>query len=170
MQEPTTQLDERFSDAGTKATSWDDTQHVLESAELFWISTVRRDGRPHVTPLVAVWLDGALHFTTGPAEQKALNLAGHPHVVLTTGCNGWEQGLDVMVEGEARRVTDRATLERLAAAWAGKWDGRWQFEVGDDGFGHEDGGMALVFAVRPTKVLAFSKGSFSHTRHLPPDR
>jgi hypothetical protein len=86
--------------------------------------------------------------------------------VLTTGCNQWDQGLDVMVEGEARPVTDRATLERLAAAWASKWDGRWQFEVTDGGFKHE-AGTALVFAVEPAKVLTFGKEPFSHTRHLP---
>lgn len=170
MHDPTTQLDERFSDPGATPTSWADTQKVLESAELFWISTVRADGRPHVTPLVAVWHDGAVHFSTGPDEQKALNLATHPHVVLTTGCNLWDEGVDVVVEGEARRVTDAATLKRLSDAWAKKWDGRWQFEVADGGFGHKDGGMALVFAVEPAKVLAFAKGTFGHTRHRFGDR
>jgi hypothetical protein len=111
-----------------------------------------------------------MHFCTGPGEQKAANLANDPHVVLTTGCNRWDRGLDVMVEGEARPVTDRAVLERLAGEWARKWDGRWKFEATDGGFQHEGGGLGLVFAVKPTKVLAFSKGSFSHTRHLPLDR
>jgi general stress protein 26 len=168
MNEPVTRLDERFSDPDTQPTSWGAAREVLEAAQLSWISTVRADGRPHVTPLVAVWLDAALHFTTGPTEQKAVNLTTNPHVVLTTGCNTWDHGLDVMVEGRARRVTDRATLERLAAAWRTKWDGSWQFEVADDGFHHEAGGLALVFAVAPTKVLAFGKGPFTHTRHVPP--
>src|SRR5439155_17155624 len=106
---------------------------------LSWISTVRADGRPHVTPLVAVWLDGALHFCTGPTEQKARNLSGNPHVVVTTGCNSWEVGLDVMVEGAAVRVTDDATLRRLADAWATKWDGRWKFAVIAGGFEHGAG-------------------------------
>jgi hypothetical protein len=75
-----------------------------------------------------------VHCTTGPGEQKAVNLASNPHVVMTTGCNRWDQGLDVMVEGKAQRVTDRATLERLAAAWATKWNGQWQFEAADGGF------------------------------------
>jgi general stress protein 26 len=167
MHEPVTQLDERFSDPGTQATDWAATRDVLEGAQLFWITTVRADGRPHVTPLVGVWLDETLHFCTGPEEQKALNLAGNSHVVLTTGCNQWDQGLDVVVEGEAQGVTDPATLERLAAAWATKWDGRWQFGVTDGGFSHEAGGLALVFAVRPSKVLTFGKGTFTHTRHLP---
>lgn len=170
MDEPMTELDERFSDPGAQATTWVETRKVLETAQISWVSTVRADGRPHVTPLVAVWLDGALHFCTGPGEQKEVNLATNPHVVLTTGCNQWDQGLDVVVEGEARRVTDRATLERLAAAWATKWDGSWQYQVTDGGFQHGAGGVALVFAVEPAKVLAFGKGAFSHTRHLPPSR
>jgi general stress protein 26 len=170
MDEPVTQLDQRFSDPDTQATTWAAARDVLEAAQLSWLSTVRADGRPHVTPLVAVWLDGALHFTTGPTEQKALNLDKNRNVVLTTGCNRWDQGLDVMVEGEARRVTDPATLERLASAWRTKWDGSWQFEAADGGFHHEAGGLALVFAVEPTKVLAFGKGTFTHTRHQPPRR
>jgi hypothetical protein len=87
-------------------------------------------------------------------------------VVLTTGCNGWEGGLDVMVEGEAVRVTDRSALDRLAAAWSKKWDGRWRFEPTDAGFRHE-AGAADVFEVRPAKVLAFTKGRFTQTRYLP---
>ncbi|HEX6424462.1 MAG TPA: pyridoxamine 5'-phosphate oxidase family protein [Acidimicrobiales bacterium] len=165
-----TELDERFSDPGAMATTWASTRAALDEAQLSWVSTVRADGRPHVTPLVAVWLDGALHFCTGPGEQKAVNLATNPHVVVTTGCNQWDRGLDVMVEGEARRVTDRATLERLAAAWAAKWDGNWQYDVSDEGFRHDAGGLVLVFAVEPTKVLAFGKGTFSHTRHRPAER
>jgi nitroimidazol reductase NimA-like FMN-containing flavoprotein (pyridoxamine 5'-phosphate oxidase superfamily) len=164
MTTPHTELDTRFSGPEAQPTSWKDTLAAIEHAELFWISTVRTDGRPHVTPLVAVWLDDALHFSTGPGEQKALNLAANPHVALTTGVNDWQSGLDVVVEGEALRVTDAQQLQRLAAAWAQKWDGRWRYEVGEHGFRHAVG-LALVFAVRPAKVLAFTKGGFSHTRH-----
>ena len=165
MQDPMTKLDPRFSDSGAVAIEWDETRQVLEAAELFWISTVRRDGRPHVTPLVAVWLDDALHFCTGPDEQKAINIAHNPHVILTTGCNDWQSGLDVVVEGKADRVTERKRLERLAEAWAAKWDGRWQFQVSQGAFQHPDGGQALVFAVTPTTIFAFGKGTFSQTRH-----
>jgi general stress protein 26 len=167
MDEPVTELDPRFSDPSAEATPWSTARAELEGAQLAWLSTVRADGRPHVTPLVAVWLDGAIHFCTGPGEQKAVNLSTNRHVVLTTGCNQWDRGLDVVVEGEARPVTDRVTLERLSAVWATKWDGRWRFGVSDGGFEHE-AGTALVFAVEPSKVLAFGKGEgFSHTRHLP---
>ena len=161
----TTETDTRFSEPGAAATGWDETRRALETAQLFWISTTRADGRPHVTPLVAVWLDGAIHFSTGPGEQKAANLRANPHVVLTTGCSSWDSGLDIMVEGTAVRVTDDDLLGRLAAAWAAKWDGRWEFRPRDGAFHHPDGGEALVFTVRPDKVLAFTKGSFSQTCH-----
>jgi len=165
MSEPVTEIDTRFSEPGAVATSWDETRLALETADLFWICTVRADGRPHVTPLVAVWLDGAIHFSTGPGEQKAINLRASPHVTLTTGCNRWDGGLDVVVEGDAVQVSDDGTLERLAAAWTAKWDGRWHYQVRDGAFHHEDGGVALVFSVTPAKILAFGKGNFSHTRH-----
>jgi general stress protein 26 len=163
---PVTTLDQRFSDPAAAATGWDQTRRALEEAELFWITTVRVGGRPHMTPLVAVWADGALHFCTGADEQKAINLRSNPHVILSTGCNGWDRGLDVMVEGDAVRVTDEATLRRLAEAWTAKWDGRWHYQVRDGAFRHPDADApVLVFAVAPAKILAFAKGSFSHTRH-----
>jgi general stress protein 26 len=170
MDAPVIKLDERFSDRGAEATPWAVAREVLETAQMSWVTTVRADGRPHVTPLVAVWLDDAVHFTTGPTEQKAVNLAVNPNVVVTTGCNSWDRGLDVVVEGEARRVTDRAMLERLAAAWATKWDGQWRFGAVDGGFSHPDvdvNGPVLVFAVKPAKVLAFGKAPFSQTSYRP---
>ena len=96
-----------------------------------------RHGRPHVTPLVAVWHGDSVYFCTGEAEQKAVNLRSNQHVALTTGCNGWQEGTDVVVEGVATRVTDDALLADLAAMWATKWDGSWQFEARDGAFHHE---------------------------------
>jgi hypothetical protein len=75
-----------------------------------------------------------------------------------------------MVEGVAERVTDRAILEGLAAVWATKWNGEWQFEVVDGGFANPDASVdrpVLVFAVKPVKVFAFGKGEFSQTRYQP---
>jgi general stress protein 26 len=164
---PTTTIDPRFSDPKAMAVSWDDTRTLLETAELFWICTVRPDGRPHVTPLVATWVDGAIHFHTGAHEQKFANLRTNPHVVLLTGCNQWDHGVDVVVEGDAVHVTDRAVLDRLAAAWAPKWDGRWQLTGGVGGF-HHDGSedvLSQVFSVVPTTIYAHTKDPFGQTRH-----
>ncbi len=163
--EPVPEQDVRFGDPESPPTPWGDVRRVLETAELFWISTVRRDGRPHVTPLPAVWDAGRLHFCTGPAEQKAVNLAGNPHVALTTGTNRWKEGLDLVVEGSAVQVTDEARLRTLADLWRSKYSGDWDFTVEHGAFQHEDGGCAVVFEVAPTKVLAFAKGRFAQTRY-----
>jgi nitroimidazol reductase NimA-like FMN-containing flavoprotein (pyridoxamine 5'-phosphate oxidase superfamily) len=165
MDTPVTALDQRYSSAEAVAVSWDQTRSVLESAELYWVSTVRADGRPHVTPVVAVWTGGTLCFTTGAEEQKYANLRANPHVVLTTGCNQWDQGLDVVVEGDAVQVTDDTTLKRIAAAFTAKWDGRWEYEVRDGCF-HQGGGSVPVFSVAPVKVFAHAKGDpFGATTH-----
>jgi general stress protein 26 len=161
---PTAEIDPRFGGPDAVATPWADTHRVITEAELFWISTVRADGRPHVTPIPAVWDDAALHFCTGAAEQKAVNVARNPHCLLTTGNNLWKKGLDVVVEGEAVRVTDEQRLQRLADAWENKYNGDWHFDVANHAF-QGDGGEALVFAVAPSKILAFAKGNFAQTRY-----
>ena len=109
MNEPITQLDTRHGVPRGGVTPWEETRRVLETAELFWISTVRADGRPHVTPCVPVWHDGAIHFTAADTAQKTVNLRGNAHVILTTGCNQTE-GLTVVVEGDAVRITDQDAL------------------------------------------------------------
>jgi hypothetical protein len=167
MSMPVTTLDQQYSDSAATAVEWEETRRSLEAAELFWISTVRVDGRPHVTPVVAVWTEDALWFSTGAEEQKFLNLGANSHVVMTTGCNRWDSGLDVVVEGDATRVTDDVVLGRVARAFAPKWDGRWKFIARDGCFRSPDGsGEAMVFAITPLKVFAHAKGDpFGATRH-----
>ena len=166
--EPAAEIDRRFSDPSAEPPAWSEIQTLLEQAEIFWLSTVRKDGRPHVTPLPAMWLDGALHFCTGTEEQKARNLTLNSDCILTTGCNAFRTGIDVVVEGRAERVTDAALLRRLVAMWLFKLD--WHFDVVEGGFrdpGLDDPGVqAIVFALRPSKVLAFTKGEpFGQTRY-----
>jgi general stress protein 26 len=170
MTSPVTTLDQRYSAPSAVATTWEETQQVMESAELFWLTTVRADGRPHCTPLVAVWSDGALHFTTGDTEQKAANLRTNSHVLLVTGCNDWQAGLDVVVEGKAILTTDQQVLERAGEVWSKKWDGdTWGYTARDGKFFHPGGFEVLAYSVVPEKVLVFAKGTFGHTLHLFPD-
>jgi nitroimidazol reductase NimA-like FMN-containing flavoprotein (pyridoxamine 5'-phosphate oxidase superfamily) len=112
-------------------------------------------------------MDGALYFHTGPEEQKTVNMQNNPYVVLTTGCNSWNSGLDVVVEGKAVRVTDKAVLSRLVEEWARKWDGRWQLSVREGGFDHgEDDWPSQAYSVTPSKVYAHAKGDpFGATTH-----
>jgi hypothetical protein len=164
---PETTLDERFSSEGATALPWAEGVDRLTAAGTYWLSTVRADGRPHVTPLLAVWSAGALHFCTGPGEQKAKNLANNANCALTTGTESADAGLDVIVEGEAIRVHDGERLHELAAAWETKYGPDWHFDVDVEGgaFVNPGGGPAYVFAVTPRVAFGFAKGEpFGQTR------
>jgi nitroimidazol reductase NimA-like FMN-containing flavoprotein (pyridoxamine 5'-phosphate oxidase superfamily) len=165
---PATRLDTRYSSDGATPTAWREARSRLGDAEIFWLSTVRPDGRPHVTPLISVWHDGALCFCTGPSERKARNLAQNSHCILTTGCNSIDEGVDLVVEGDAERVTDDAKLRRIADAYVEKYGSDWRFGVRDGAFVHdspEEGSVAFVFEVTPATAFGFRKGDeFSQTR------
>jgi hypothetical protein len=161
---PTTELHTGYSAPDANPTPWADALDRLSRAEVFWLSTVRPDGRPHVTPLLAVWLDGALYFTTGETERKARNLADNQHCVLTTGANALNEGCDLVVEGDAVRVRDGALLQRVADTYESKYGSDWHYDVRDGAFTGEHGNQAIVFEVTPVTAFGFGKGAFSQTR------
>jgi hypothetical protein len=164
--EPATLLSAFFG-PGAVATEWVHGRQTLQDAEIYWLSTVRPDGRPHVTPLLGVWVNSALHFCTGSSERKAKNLAENRQCILTTGCNGLN-GLDIVVEGLATLVSDKGELRSIADCFEAKYgphfeppDGTWS-GLGDAIRG---GGNVLVFRVDPSTVFGFGKGEpFSQTR------
>src|SRR5437660_776844 len=124
MNTPVTALDQQYSDPAAVAVSWPETCEILESAELYWISTVRPDGRPHVTPVVAAWIDGAVCFSTGAGEQKFANLRANPHVVLATVSGAWLARRHAARRGMCLGATAGALLviagaHLLPDAWAG---------------------------------------------------
>ena len=161
--DPIGALNTEFSTPGATAPPWSDVDQALTEAKIFWLSTVRGDGRPHVTPLPAVWAGRQLHFCTGAGEQKAVNLRHEPRCVLTTGTPLQHEGLDVIVEGAAVRVTGQERLAELAGLWKTRLG--WDFRAADDTFVGDEGNVALVFAVAPDKILAFGKGEpYSQTR------
>lgn len=84
----------------------DDVRHYL--------ATVRPDGRPHVAGIGALWADGKFYFVSGPGTRKSRNLAERADCVISATL----PDLDLVVEGTARKVTDRPTLERLAERYA----------------------------------------------------
>jgi len=165
MSTPTADLDPRYSEPEAEALSWDEASEILAAAELSWITTVRPDGTPHVTPLITVRHEGTTYFCTGPEERKARNLRTNPAVALTTGTNALHGGTDVVLEGVAERVTDDALIAALIEAWAAKYGDEWRFEQGEAAFKHPGSdGYAWVFAVRPTRGFAFGKAPYSQTR------
>ncbi len=55
--------------------SWAEARGRLADTDLYWLATVRPDGLPHLVPILAVWVDGALHFVASRTSRKARNLA-----------------------------------------------------------------------------------------------
>ena len=98
-----------------------ETLKETETPRTYWLSTVRPDGRPHLAGIGALWQDGKFYFTSGPGTRKSRNLASNPNCALSMSL----PGLDLVIEGRARKVTDQATIERIAAAYAAQgWPAR----------------------------------------------
>jgi hypothetical protein len=108
---------------GSAELPWSLPRDILASdtptADLtFFVATVRPNGRPHSAGVGAVWVDDALYFVSGPDTRRARNLAANPACSVSVRL----RGIDLVLEGEARRVTDASTLERVAAVYrTGGW-------------------------------------------------
>jgi uncharacterized pyridoxamine 5'-phosphate oxidase family protein len=163
---PVTELNPNFSSPGRSAVPWADAEQHLQNAEVFWLATVRPEGRPHVVPLIAVWLNGALYFITGEGERKEKNLVKNSQVTVITGSNSLSEGLDIVVEGEAVPVSEDAKRRRVVDAYAAKYGEGWRLPIGD----------VLFFEVTPFRAFGFGRdeareswgpppaGGFSQTR------
>jgi hypothetical protein len=93
----------------------------------YFLGTCRSDGRPHAAGIGALWLDGDLYFTSGPGTRKTQNLSANPVCTISTSL----EGIDLVLEGEAIRVTDEQTLEAVAGRYR---DVGWPAEVEGDAF------------------------------------
>jgi hypothetical protein len=84
----------------------------------FFMATVQPDGRPHSAGVGATWVGDALYFTSGAGTRKSRNLAANPACSVSVRLSG----IDLVLEGEARRVIDTSTLERVAGVYrTGGW-------------------------------------------------
>jgi Pyridoxamine 5'-phosphate oxidase len=161
-------------------TPWADARQRLENPErgrTYWLATVSRDGRPHVRPLLGLWLDGAFYFITGETTRKGQNLSRDPRCVITASSTALP-ALDLILEGDARKVTDDATLQRVADAYGATMD--WPLEVRDGRVAGPNAPTAgpppyAVYELTPTAVFGLpgiagteegvgSAGAFSPTR------
>jgi hypothetical protein len=98
------------------------------NARTTWLSTINDDGSAHVTPVGALWLDGTYWFQTGAGTRKGRNVARDPRCSVAVSI----RDADVVIEGEAARVTEPGALARVAKAWA---DQGWPAEPDDTGVG-----------------------------------
>jgi nitroimidazol reductase NimA-like FMN-containing flavoprotein (pyridoxamine 5'-phosphate oxidase superfamily) len=138
--------------------------HLERAPDTYWLATVRPNGRPHVMPLLAVWVDGRLHFCASATTRKARNLARNSYCVITVE----NEPIDLVVEGEAAKVSDEAKLQLVADAYASKYE--WPVTVRDGAF-YGDGAPTAgpppyeVYEVTPTTAFGFgTDGTLKPTR------
>jgi len=116
---------------GNEAMPWSRPHDLLAAAARAhtscFLGTCGPDGRPHAAGVGALWLDGDLYVVSGPETRKSRNLAANPACTISVGL----EGLDLVLEGEARRVVDPATLEQVAALYR---KGGWPAELEGDAF------------------------------------
>jgi len=121
MTEPTTEVmartgrgTEAETEGGaTVALEWGAAMEMTSKGGFFWLTTLRPDGAPHVRPLFAVWVDSRLYLSSNRQARKARNLVGDGRCTITAGV----EELHLVVEGDARRVEDEATLQRVVEAY-----------------------------------------------------
>lgn len=137
------------ANAGAGLFEWSHVEQRMAASRNYWISTTRPDGRPHVTPVWGLWLEGAFYFSAGRQSRKARNLAANPAIAVHL-----ESGDDVVIiEGAVEQVADQALLERYADAYNAKY----AFRPDPD---DPDG---LAFAVRPRVAFAWLERDFPNT-------
>ncbi|MEO8610770.1 MAG: pyridoxamine 5'-phosphate oxidase family protein [Chloroflexota bacterium] len=117
---------------GSSALPWSRAREGLAAnpagSELtFFLGTTRPDGRPHAAGIGALWFDGDLYFTSGPETRKSRNLAANPACTISVKL----KGIDLVLEGEAHRITDKPTLEQLVKLYR---ESGWPAEVKGDAF------------------------------------
>ena len=114
---------------GNAELPWSRVRGRLASQPLpeVFLGTSRPDGRPHAARVGALWHDGDVYFTSGPGTRKSRNLAENPACTISMSL----EGIDLVLEGKATRVTDRPTLAAVAGLYR---QGGWPAEVEGDAF------------------------------------
>jgi PPOX class probable F420-dependent enzyme len=138
---------------GTLPWAW--AEERLRDAATYWVATVRPDGRPHVTPIWGVWVDGAFWMEGGQRTRRFRNLSRNPAAVVTI-----ERGNDALIlEGRAELVADldEPLIERLLAAY-GKYLASHGYQAQRESW--TDG----IWRVLPDKVLGWSRFPDDTTR------
>jgi PPOX class probable F420-dependent enzyme len=91
-----------------------------------WLATINPDGSPHLNGIGGLWMDDAFWFETGETTRKGRNLARDPRCTLSVAT----QEFDLVVEGEAYKVTDPGSVAKVAERFAA--DG-WPARVDESG-------------------------------------
>ena len=122
-----------------------------------FLATMRPDGRPHLAGVGAIWDNGKVYIVSGDGTRKSKNLAENPNCAVSMAL----PAMDLVFEGRAERVTDDATLQRLAGRYA---DSGWPARVEDGAFTYDYSAPSAgpppwyLYAITPTTVFGVTQG------------
>jgi hypothetical protein len=141
---------------GTEPLSWDEIVRRFDEERWYWVATTRRDGRPHVRPVLAVLVDAKVYSTSSPKATKGRNLELHPVCSITARA----RAIDIVIEGATKWIDDRQTLEQVASAYRSKYG--WPVTIRADGmfdapYGAPTAGAPpyRVYEITPSRVYGF---------------
>jgi nitroimidazol reductase NimA-like FMN-containing flavoprotein (pyridoxamine 5'-phosphate oxidase superfamily) len=135
---------------GEYVPTWADAEKVLESAEMYWITSLD-NGEPHSVPVIGVWWEGAWYSCNPRSERKYKNLKQNPICQALTGCSTLSEGLDVVVHGRAEEMTELDDRLRFGRQMAEKYPEPWRFEGTEEDM--------WVYRLIPTHVRAFHRSN-----------
>jgi len=130
-QERAPQRETSLLDRERGTTSWHDARDRLANPEhqrASWLATVRPGGRPHLMPVIAFWIDGALYVVAGEGTRKGRNLAADGRCSVGTTSTTLPS-LDIIVEGRAEPLTDVDEVRRIAGQLS---ENEWPLEAKGD--------------------------------------
>jgi hypothetical protein len=123
-----------------------------------WLATIGRGGAPHLRPVFAAWGGASFYVVSKRDAVKSRNMRADGRCSVSADIGS----MHVVVEGEARRVTDQEQLEEASRAMSDVYD--WSTEVvgeeldADYGAPTSGGPPYEVYEVQPSKALGFPAG------------
>lgn len=135
---------------GSGLLPWSWAEDRLVRSHDYWLATTWPDGRPHVMPVWAVWLDASLWFSCSLASRKTRNLLADGRCVMATD----EARNPVVVEGVAEVVTDPELLRRVLDTENAKYGTEYGIELLDPA-------VNASFRLRPSWVFGLSEDDFT---------
>jgi Pyridoxamine 5'-phosphate oxidase len=145
--------------AGAVPIDWEEAARLFAAERWYWVATTGDGDRPHLRPVLAVYLDERVYSTTSPAARKGRDLTRRPSAALAARA----PAIDIVIEGPVTWIDDRPVLERVAGAYRDKYE--WPVTVTADGvfdapYGAPTAGPPpyRVYELAPTVAYAFGTG------------
>lgn len=124
----------------------------LRSDPIIWLSTVRRDGRPHTVPVWFLWDGSTILIFSQPDNLKIRNLRNNPNVSLAL--DDTDDGSDVAaVEGKAELLAEPSLNLNIPAYFE-------KYGTSIQDMGQTPESMAKVYSqpirITPTKFVGWA--------------